>query len=133
MHRHFDLVHKATRRVYVCRPPASDLSFLDKCKACRSCKRYNADYNAAEHLRRVHLKPERGPEGVKLRGRARFSFRDRTPVGELRKYMIVFEVDREGKTVSEPRKAVAESDVIVPELSELDGGTSEKKCPGKRR
>jgi len=55
LYRHIENYHTAVRKVWVCKDATG--SFLSGCKACTTKRKYNSDYNAAAHLRRVHFKP----------------------------------------------------------------------------
>ena len=61
LRRHTERAHTELRKAFVCKDISHDGQFLAKCKACTSRKRYNAYYNAAAHLRRVHFNPK--PKG----------------------------------------------------------------------
>lgn len=126
MQRHFDRAHKEARQVYVCAPLVDEPDFLSKtnCKHCQTQKRYNEDYNAGEHLRRMHFNPRqpkirRGQltDDEKRGGKGGGT---EPPMTLLRNYMVTFEVDVNGMRVSEPQKVNPSSNLIVPII--VDGG-----------
>ena len=124
MQRHFDRAHKQTRQVYVCAPLANDPDFLSKtnCKHCQSQKPYNEDYNAGEHLRRMHFNPKQ----LKIR-RGQLKPEERRGgkgggtepcMTTLRNYMVTFKVDMDGIRVSEPKRLNPESNLIMPTITD---------------
>lgn len=124
MQRHFDRAHKKARQVYVCAPLEDEPEFLSKpnCKGCQNQKRYNEDYNAGEHLRRMHFNPK--PPKVR-RGQLKPEEKRGGKGGGtepsmtiLRNYMVTFEVDVNGKRVSEPRRVNPSSNLIMPTITD---------------
>ena len=70
--RHKLREHCSTRVVWVARDGSRDGDFLAGCKDCDNGKKYNADYNLAAHLRRIHFHPcekKRSSKGVSGSGR----------------------------------------------------------------
>ena len=94
--RHVSRAHTPRRVAFVCIDISSDNKFLANCKACRNQKKYNADYNAAAHLRRAHWNPKKdrkakGSEaGEKREG---YSGGTEPPMEELRGWMRQIEID----------------------------------------
>ncbi|KAK5298006.1 hypothetical protein LTR99_007695 [Exophiala xenobiotica] len=82
LERHVENYHTAVRKVWVCKDIAGN--FLSGCKPCTNRRRYNSDYNAAAHLRRVHFKPKSTFSG-RLCGRGGGSD---PPMKDLRKWIV---------------------------------------------
>lgn len=61
--RHWENIHARVKTVWVCVQPTSSPIMpkkpLNTCKQCQQQKRYNADYNAAAHLKRGHFRPSK--------------------------------------------------------------------------
>lgn len=123
MQRHYDRDHTPERRVYVCAPLAEDPTFLSKsnCKHCETLKCYNEDYNAGEHLRRMHFNPK--PPKVR---RGKLAPEERRggkgggtepPMPVLRKYMFSYVIDADGKQISKPEKVDPSSSIMIPHTS----------------
>ena len=90
LRRHMDRAHSTSRKIWICIDCSPDKSKLAGCKACRTGKTYNAYYNAAAHLRRVHFNPKpkgRKTKGDSERGRGGIGGGDQPPMEELKKWM----------------------------------------------
>ena len=90
LRRHMDRAHSTSRKIWICIDCSPDKSKLAGCKACRTGKTYNAYYNAAAHLRRVHFNPKpkgRRAKGDSERGRGGIGGGDQPPMEELKKWM----------------------------------------------
>ena len=120
MQRHYDREHKEVRNVYVCAPLAENPDFLSRCKYCTSQKTYNEDYNAGEHLRRMHFNPKKAKTrrgNVKPEEKRGGKGGGHEPrMGVLRNYMVTYQVDLDGNRISDLQKVNPLSSVIVPSI-----------------
>jgi hypothetical protein len=103
LRRHRDRRHKVMVKKWICIQPSGPDHLepvypLSKCKACRQQqKRYNAYYNAAAHLRRVHFCPKRRVRGMSKREvdgvneRDRKAARNWPAMSELKHWMVEVE------------------------------------------
>lgn len=127
LQRHWENHHAAIKSVWICRQP-EDSPIMPKkplniCKQCRQGKPYNADYNAAAHLKRGHFHPSRRgrrPRGSILPPPTDSVTKDPGPPIEiLKKYGWLKEIF----VKNESKEAVADVDVEggnVTFLDELD-------------
>ena len=91
LRRHMDRAHSTSRRIWRCVDRSADKSKLANCKACRQGKTYNAYYNAAAHLRRVHFNPKsvgRKTKGDSEKGRGGIGGGTDPPMEEIKKWML---------------------------------------------
>ena len=119
MRRHFDRDHRPQRKVYVCAPLADEPDFLAKshCKQCLALKTYNEDYNAGEHLRRMHFNPKPKTQRGKIKPENKRGGKGggtEPPMAILRKYMFTYLVNAAGDQISESEKVDPSSNVIIP-------------------
>jgi hypothetical protein len=90
LRRHISILHSPVRKVWVCVDISPDKTFLANCKACRNGRRYNAYYEAAAHLRRIHFNPcQRGCGGCREDSEKRGSkgSGDHPPIEVLKHWM----------------------------------------------
>ena len=126
LRRHIERDHVTMRRMYICIDISEDKSFLKGCKSCEAEKKYNEDYNAGEHLRRIHFNPKpkvrRGnvPPELKRGGKGGGNG---PPMSELRKWMKSVEVDQDGRVITSgalmASRAQSETETLDIDLTSL--------------
>lgn len=102
LRRHIDRHHTQVRRVWVCRDPTAEQTFLRNCNACRTGKTYGANYNCAAHLRRTHFNPcknKRGGRKKKSEGRGGMGGGNWPSMEELKDWMYETYEDNSGGRV----------------------------------
>ncbi|KAL8819636.1 MAG: hypothetical protein Q9191_007693 [Dirinaria sp. TL-2023a] len=117
LRRHMERDHTAKRKVWICFDATSDGNFLAGCQACQRRKTYNAYYNAAAHLRRVHFNSSRKRRASETSTRG--DTRDDHVRGEypsmevLKKFMVEDEVNTMDYNTSDAAEGDTDDDAAA--------------------
>ncbi|KAL8868957.1 MAG: hypothetical protein Q9174_004636 [Haloplaca sp. 1 TL-2023] len=118
LERHVARIHAQIRIHYQCRKSnetGEEVPGFDRCNACRTGKKFNAHYNAAAHLRRVHFNPK--PKAGELFGKEKTkdrSFGEWPPMDDLRHFMTMISEDVRDHAKEDVREDVSGDGEEIP-------------------
>lgn len=85
--RHMDRAHVTKPKVWITVDISPEKTFLAKCKACVTGKKYRAYSSAAAHLRRVHFIPRKRGRGAETNERRGMTGNNHPPMDILRMWL----------------------------------------------
>ena len=122
LRRHIERAHSIKRKVFICVDASKDGKLLAGCRACETGKTYNAYYNAAAHLRRVHFNPTKkrkgNPKSNGSNSRGGKGGGDFPPMEVVKEYMKEVEVDVTHNTAD---AVEVETDADAPSVLDMQG------------